>query len=74
MSNQASFEKGYHVILVWSVYVVRFYLFGFHRDKRLALMTSHVPTAAVGPIRVSMEELALRSVSPQAFGTTVPVQ
>ncbi|XP_022781708.1 uncharacterized protein LOC111322794 [Stylophora pistillata] len=30
-------------------------------------MTSHVPTAAVGPIRVSMEEPALRSVSPQAF-------
>ena len=36
-------------------------------------LTSHVATAAAGTIRVSMEEPALRSVSPQVFGTTVPV-
>ena len=36
-------------------------------------LTSHVATAAAGTIHVSMEEPALRSVSPQMFGTTVPV-
>ena len=36
-------------------------------------LTSHVATAAARTIRVSMEEPALRSVSPQMFGTTVPV-
>ena len=36
-------------------------------------MMSRVPMAAAGTIRVSMEEPALRSVSPQVFGTTVPV-
>ena len=30
--------------------------------------------AAAGTIRVSMEEPAMRSVSPRAFGTTVPVK
>ena len=36
-------------------------------------LTSHVATAAARTVRVSMEEPALRSVSPQMFGTTVPV-
>ena len=36
-------------------------------------MMSRVPMAAAGTIRVSMEEPAMRSVSPQVFGTTVPV-
>ena len=38
------------------------------------LVTSHVPMAAAGTIRVSMEEPVMRSVSPRAFGTTVPVR
>ena len=36
-------------------------------------MTSRVSTAAAGTIRVSMEEPALKSVSPPVFGTTAPV-
>ena len=36
-------------------------------------MTSRVPTAAAGTIRVSMEEPAPRSVNPPVFGTTAPV-
>ena len=36
-------------------------------------LTSHVATAAARTIRVSKEEPALRPVSPQVFGTTVPV-
>lgn len=38
-----------------------------------APMTSCVPMAAARTICVSMEEPALRFVSPQVFGTTVPV-
>ena len=38
------------------------------------LVTSLVPMAAARTIRVSMEEPAMRSVSPRAFGTTVPVR
>ena len=42
--------------------------------KSPVLVTSHVPMAAAGTIRVSMEEPAMRSVSPRAFGTTVLAQ
>ena len=53
---------------------VKIFFTRFMMAKRPVLVTSHVPMAAAGTIRVSMEEPAMRSVSPRAFGTTVPVQ
>ena len=42
--------------------------------SRPVLVTSRALMAAVGTIRVCMEEPAMRSVSPPAFGTTVLVR
>ena len=38
------------------------------------LVKSRAPMAAAETIHVSMEEPAMKSVSPRAFGTTVRVQ
>ena len=57
-----------NALLFYQFLHIRFLTTLFH-----VLMTPRVPMAAVGTICVLMGEPAMRSVSPQVFGTTVPV-